>query len=46
MWVGGQRHAPTALPLGMTRPALYRRLGGAPGLLRTGAEDLAPYQDL
>jgi hypothetical protein len=27
MGVGGQRHAPAALPLGMTRYPLYRRLG-------------------
>ena len=26
--VGGQRHAPSALPSGMTRHSLYRRLGG------------------
>jgi hypothetical protein len=28
MWVGGQRHAPAALPPGKTRYPLYRRLGG------------------
>jgi len=28
MGVGGQRHAPDALPPGMTRYPLYRRLGG------------------
>jgi hypothetical protein len=28
MGVGGQRHAPAALPPGMTRYSLYRRLGG------------------
>jgi len=28
MGVGGQRHAPAALPLGKTRYPLYRRLGG------------------
>jgi len=27
-WVGGQRHAPAALPPGKTRYPLYRRLGG------------------
>jgi hypothetical protein len=27
MGVGGQRHAPAALPPGMTRYPLYRRLG-------------------
>jgi len=26
--VGGQRHAPSALPMGKTRYPLYRRLGG------------------
>jgi hypothetical protein len=28
MGVGGQRHAPTVLPLGKTQYPLYRRLGG------------------
>jgi len=28
MGVGGQRHAPAALPPGKTRYPLYRRLGG------------------
>ena len=28
MEVGGQRHAPAALPPGKTRYPLYRRLGG------------------
>jgi hypothetical protein len=28
---GGQRHAPTALPPGMTRYPLYRRIGGRQG---------------
>ena len=28
MRVGGQRHAPAALPLGKTQSPLYRRLGG------------------
>jgi hypothetical protein len=28
MWVGGQRHAPAALPLGKTGYPLYKRLGG------------------
>ena len=28
MKVGGQRHAPAALPPGKTRYPLYRRLGG------------------
>jgi len=29
--VGDQRHAPVALPPGMTRYPLYRRLGGPQG---------------
>jgi hypothetical protein len=31
MGVGDQRHAPTALPLGMTRYPLYRRLSRPQG---------------
>jgi hypothetical protein len=31
MKVGGQRHAPAALPLVKTRYPLYRRLGGPQG---------------
>ena len=31
MGVGGQRHAPAALPAGKTRYPLYRRLGGLQG---------------
>ena len=31
MGVGGQRHAPAALPRGKTRYPLYRRLGGPQG---------------
>jgi len=31
MWVGGQCHAPAALPLGETWYPLYRRLGGPQG---------------
>ena len=31
MGVGGQRHAPAALPLGRTRYPLYRRQGGPQG---------------
>ena len=40
--VGGQRHAPTTLPLGMTRYPLYRR---GPGSIWTDAENLAPNRD-
>ena len=32
MWVGVQRHAPVALPPGMLRYRLHRRLGGTQGL--------------
>ena len=42
---GGQRHAPAALPPGKNRYPLYRRLGGAPGPVWTGAENLAPHRD-
>ena len=31
MWVGGQHHAPAALPPGKIRCPLYRRLGGPQG---------------
>ena len=31
MGVGGQHHAPAALPLGKNRYPLYRRLGGPQG---------------
>ena len=31
MRVGGERHAPTALPPGKTRHPLHRRLGGLQG---------------
>jgi hypothetical protein len=31
MRVGGQHHAPAALPPGMTQYPLYRRLGGPQG---------------
>ena len=34
MGVGGQRHAPTALPPGKTRYPLYRRMGGLKSLSR------------
>ena len=37
--VGGQRHAPAALPPGKTRYPLYRRLGGPDC---TGAGNLSP----
>ena len=40
--MGGQRHAPVALPPGKTRYPLYRRLGGPHGPFWTGAENLDP----
>jgi len=42
MGVGGQRHAPAALPPEKTRYPLCRRLGGPLGPVWTGAENLAP----
>jgi len=42
----GQRHAPAALPPGMSRYSLYvREAGCAPGPVWTGAENLTPHQD-
>ena len=41
MWVGGQNHAPAALPPGKTRSPLYRRLGGPPGPVWKVVENLA-----
>jgi hypothetical protein len=38
--MGGQRHAPTALPPGRTLYPLYRRLDGRRS--RTGVENFAP----
>ena len=40
MGVGGQSHAPAALPPRMTRYLLYRRLGGTPGPVWSGAKIL------
>jgi hypothetical protein len=40
MGMGGQLHAPVALPPGKTRYPLYRRKGGGP--VWTGEENLAP----
>jgi hypothetical protein len=42
MWVGGQLHAPAALPPGMTRYPLYRRLGRPQG--RSGQLPLTARQ--
>jgi len=41
MEVGGKVHAPATLPQVRTRCSLYRRLGGPPGPVWTGAENLA-----
>ena len=41
MGVGGQYHAPAALPPGKTRYPSHRRLGGPQGPVWTGAENLA-----
>jgi hypothetical protein len=38
MWVGGQRHAPAALPPG----PIVQDAGWAPSSVWTGAENLAP----
>ena len=40
MGVGGQLHAPAALPPGMTRYLLYRRVGTRAGL--DGCEKISP----
>jgi hypothetical protein len=42
MVVGGQRHAPAALPPGKTRYPLYRRLGGPQGRSRRVQKILPP----
>ena len=42
MGVDRLRHAPATLPLGKTRYPLCRGLGGGPGPVWTGAENLAP----
>jgi hypothetical protein len=42
MWVGGQRHAPAALPPRKTRYPLYRRLGGPQGLFGRVRKILPP----
>ena len=39
---GGEGSASRSLPSGKTRYQLYRRLGGNPGPVWTGAENLAP----
>ena len=46
MEVGGQHHAPVALPPGKTRYPLYRRLGWAPWVGLDGCGKCRPpYRD-
>jgi len=40
--VGGQRHAPAALPWEREPVTIVQEAGWAPGSVRTGAENLAP----
>ena len=42
MGLGGQRHAPAALPPGKTRYPLYKEAGWAPGPVWTGTENFSP----
>ena len=42
MGVGGQRHAPAALPPGNDPVPIAQEVGWAPGQVWTGAENLAP----
>ena len=42
MGVGGQRHAPTALPPGKDPVPILQEAGWASGPVWTGAENLAP----
>ena len=42
MGVGGQRHAPAALPPGKDPVPIVQEAGWAPGPVWTGAENLAP----
>ena len=44
MGVGGQRHAPSVLPPGMTRYTLYRSLG-EPRAGLDGCSKYRPHQD-
>jgi hypothetical protein len=41
MWVGGQRHAPAALP----PVPILQEAGWAPGPVWVGLENLAPYRN-
>ena len=42
MGVGGQRHAPAALPPGKDPVTIVQEAGWAPGPVWTGAENLTP----
>jgi len=42
MGVGGQRHAPAALPVGKDPIPIVQEAGWAPGPVWTGAENLTP----
>ena len=43
MEVGGQHHAPAALPHRKDPVPIVQEAGWAPGQVCTGAEDLAPH---
>ena len=45
MGVGGQHHAPAALPSGENSVHIVQEAGWAPGPVWTGAENLAPHQN-
>ena len=45
MGVGGQRHAPAALPPGKDPVPIVQEAGWAPGPVWTEAENLAPHRD-
>jgi len=40
--MGGQRHAPAAIPPGKTPVSIVKKAGWAPGTVWTDAENLAP----
>ena len=45
MGVGGQHHAPAALPSGENPVRIVQEAGWATGPVWTGAENLAPHWD-
>jgi len=45
MWVGGQHHAPEALPQEIGPVLVVQEAGWAPGPVWMGAENLAPHRD-